>query len=126
MPLSQVLGEVFNCLYRAQLGQAAESVPDPQLPEVVRVPRQGAVSGGSTIPALGVATAGSPGQTPLALPKGEMGLVNGTSAPPVTDVSMVQDVFGLKVQVRIGPQPSLTAHACPQLCGHWAIVMLAQ
>ncbi len=116
MPLSQVLGEVFNCLYRAQLGQAAESVPDPQLPEVVRVPRQGAPSGGGMIPAVGVAAAGSPGQTLLALPKGEAGLANGTSAAQVTDVSMVQDVFGLKVQVRTGAQPSIGC-ACPQLWG---------
>ena len=115
--LSQVLGEVFNCLYRAQLGQAAESVPDPQLPEVVRVPRQGAASGGSMIPAVGVAAAGSPGQTPLALPKGEAGLANGTSAAQVSDVSMVQDVFGLKVQVRTGTQPAMDAHACPRLSG---------
>ena len=69
----QVLGEMFNCLHRAQSGSAATSGSDPQLPQLVRVPR--AVSSSS---------------------------LAGLASPdphPHHPSSMAQDVFGLKVQV---------------------------
>ena len=71
--LLQVLGEVFNCLHRAQLGSAAASGVDPQLPQLVRVPRATSSSSLS-----GMAT---------------------PSSGPHHPSSMAQDIFGQKVQV---------------------------
>ena len=73
---NQVLGEVFNCLHRAQLGSAATAGLDPQLPQLVRVPR--ASSSGSL---SGMATPLDP------------------SARQQPASSMAQDIFGQKVQV---------------------------
>ena len=69
----QVLGEVFNCLHRAQLGSAATSGIDPQLPQLVRVPRAT-----STNSLSGLAT---------------------PNPHPHNPSSMAQDIFGQKVQV---------------------------
>ncbi len=72
----QVLGEVFNCLHRAQLGSAATGGLDPQLPQLVRVP-----------------TASSSGSlSALATPSDPTPRHHCAS-------SMAQDVFGQKVQV---------------------------
>ena len=73
----QVLGEVFNCLHRAQLGSAATAGLDPQLPQLVRVPR---ASSASSLAGLA---------TPSADP----------SARGQPASSMAQDIFGQKVQV---------------------------
>ena len=69
----QVLGEVFNCLHRAQLGSAATSGVDPQLPQLVRVPR---ATSSSSLSGL---------TTPI--------------PHPHKPSSMAQDIFGQKVQV---------------------------
>ncbi|KAL3153768.1 hypothetical protein ABBQ32_013356 [Trebouxia sp. C0010 RCD-2024] len=74
---AEVLGEVFNCLHRAQLGSAATSGVDPQLPQLVRVSR--ATSSSSL--------------TGLATP----------FTQPHTPASMAQDIFGQKVQVPCPP-----------------------
>lgn len=73
-PCWQVLGEVFNCLHRAQLGSVATSGVDPQLPQLVRVPRATSSSSLS-----GLAT---------------------PNPHPHNPSSMAQDIFGQKVQVR--------------------------
>ena len=77
---SQVLGEVFNCLHRAQLGSAAARAPDPGLPQVVRVPRPGSSSS----------------LTGMATPLDPSSRQQGAH-------SMVQDIFGQKVQVSWAP-----------------------
>lgn len=73
----QVLGEVFNCLHRAQLGSAATAGLDPQLPQLVRVPRASSASSlaGLAAPSADPSARGQPAS------------------------SMAQDIFGQKVQV---------------------------
>ncbi|KAL0025091.1 hypothetical protein WJX79_008079 [Trebouxia sp. C0005] len=77
---AEVLGEVFNCLHRAQLGSAATGGLDPQLPQLVRVPT--ASSSGSLS-----ALATHPDPTPR----------------HHCASSIAQDVFGQKVQVPCPP-----------------------
>ncbi len=69
----QVLDEIFNCLHRAELGSGAESALDPQLPQRTRI-------------RVAPATAGSSAETP---------------GPAVSrpERTLIQDVFGLEVQV---------------------------
>lgn len=85
----QVLGEVFNCLHRAQLGSAAARAPDPALPQLVRVPRAGSSSSLS-----GLATPQDP-------PFRQQGAT-----------SMVQDIFGQKVQVCTSSFPLKHTYRC--------------
>ena len=73
-----MLGEVFNCLHRAQLGSAAARSPDPGLPQIVRVPKPGSSSS----------------LTGMATPTDPSSRQQGAN-------SMVQDIFGQKVQVRL-------------------------
>lgn len=79
---AEVLGEVFNCLHRAQVGSAATGGLDPQLPQLVRVPT---ASSSGSLSAL--ATSSDPTPTPR----------------PHCASSMAQDVFGQKVQVPCPP-----------------------
>ncbi len=72
----QVLGEVFNCLHRAQVGSAATGGLDPQLPQLVRVPTASSSGSLSALPT-------PPDPTPR----------------HHCASSMAQDVFGQKVQV---------------------------
>lgn len=80
---AEVLGEVFNCLHRAQVGSAATGGLDPQLPQLVRVPT---ASSSGSLSAL--ATSSDPTPTPR----------------PHCASSMAQDVFGQKVQVPCPPE----------------------
>ena len=68
----QVLDEIFNCLHRAQLGSGAESALDPQLPQRTRIR----------------VAPGTPGSTEMPGP-----------AVLRPERTLIQDVFGLEVQV---------------------------
>lgn len=74
----QVMGELFCCLHRAELGGEAERCPDPQLPVRVRLPAAGRDEGGRPLS----------GALQLAAPR--------RTGPR----SIVQTLFGLDVQAR--------------------------
>ncbi|KAK9841198.1 hypothetical protein WJX74_001758 [Apatococcus lobatus] len=74
---SEVLDEIFNCLHRAELGSGASSALDPQLPQRTRIRVAPATSGSSETPGPAV------------------------SRPERT---LIQDVFGLEVQVAAGDE----------------------
>ncbi|KAK9806100.1 hypothetical protein WJX72_001362 [[Myrmecia] bisecta] len=97
---SEVLGEIFNCMHRAELGGLPEGAVDAQLPHRVKIrtgPASPAAAGmqpamvlPSYASANGVSTAGGGviPHTPMA-----------AQAQPSARSSMVQDLFGLDVQV---------------------------
>lgn len=89
---SEVLGEVFSALHRAEMGRAALPADDPQLPKRVKVRADGSTA------------ASAHGAAPTMAHVVHNSLANGTSANGVSKTaaqprSLVHRLFGLDVQV---------------------------
>ncbi|BDA41097.1 probable inactive ubiquitin carboxyl-terminal hydrolase 54 at C-terminar half [Coccomyxa sp. Obi] len=89
---SEVLGEIFNAIHRADLGGAAEKAADPQLPRKVRLPASG------VSPAAAAAAIAAAEGKPMANGGGRS-----SSPPPLAQQSLVQRLFGLEMQVPAPP-----------------------